>query len=54
MVSATVYPEAGPSAVLLGVLSAAVLGTLIGFIVSSFFLVVRDAWCEALREPPRE
>lgn len=54
LVSANVYPEAGPSAVLLGVLSAAVLGTLIGFIVSSFFLVLRDAWSEALREPPRE
>lgn len=53
MGSAAVYPEAGPSAVLLGVVSASVLGSLVGFVVSSFFLVLRDAWREALREPPR-
>jgi len=53
MGSAAMYPEAGPGAVLLGVLSATVLGTFVGFVFSSFFLVLRDAWREALHEPPR-
>lgn len=53
MGSAAMYPEAGPGAVLLGVISATVLGTFVGFVISSFFLVLRDAWREALRDPPR-
>ncbi len=59
MGSANLYPEAGPGAVTLGTLSAGVLGGLIGFAASSFVLVVRAAWREALgdsaqaNQPPR-
>jgi len=51
--SAALYPEAGGGAVALGVVSAAVLGTFVGFALSSFLLVLRAAWREALREPPQ-
>ena len=46
--SAGTYPEAGTSAVVLGTVSAAVLGGFAGFMTSSFVLVMRQAWREAL------
>jgi hypothetical protein len=47
-VSAFVYPEAGVAAVGLGLVSAAVLGALVGFAASSFVSVARAALGEAL------
>jgi hypothetical protein len=46
---AAIYPQASNSAVALGVLSAAVLGALTGFLASSFIAVVRQALAEAHR-----
>jgi hypothetical protein len=47
--SALIYPEAGAAPVALGVCSAAVLGGLGGFLVSSFVTVILSAWREALK-----
>ena len=47
-VSADLYPEAGIAALVLGVVSAAVLGGCVGFTVSAFVSVARAALGEAL------
>ncbi len=47
--SARLYPEAGIAALVLGVVSAAVLGGFVGFTVSAFISVARAALGEALR-----
>jgi ABC-type antimicrobial peptide transport system permease subunit len=46
--SADLYPEAGIAALVLGVVSAAVLGGFVGFTVSAFVSVARAALGEAL------
>ncbi len=52
MGSLAVYPDAGPGAITLGIVSLAVLGALSGFLASSFFRVCRAAMREALDKPP--
>ena len=47
---AAIYPEAGASAVALGVVSSAVLGGFVGFLTSSFLSVTLRAWREALAQ----
>ncbi len=46
--SGALYPEAGWPALALGVISSAVLGGFVGFVISSFLSVLRQAWREAL------
>jgi len=49
--SVAVYPDAGPAAISLGAISAAVLGAFAGFAVSSFASVAHQALREALGDP---